>query len=59
MPDGMNFVLPEDSFSRLKQQADAALANGDEERCIELIEQIYKMLDAELSMGRAVPRDTR
>ena len=50
MPDGMSFVMPEDSFRSLTQQADLALADGDEERCIALIERIYEMLDGALAI---------
>jgi len=33
----------------LARQADLALANGDEDRCIELIGRIYELLDGELA----------
>lgn len=49
MPDGMNFAVPDDTFGSLAQQADLALAYGDEERCIELIAQIYELFDCELA----------
>jgi hypothetical protein len=49
MPDGMNFETPEKMFRRLIQEADRALADGDEARCIGLIERIYEFLDGELA----------
>lgn len=50
MPDGMNFLMPADAFRRLLEQADLALANGDEEQCTKLINRIYEMLDDELTI---------
>ena len=51
MPDGLNFNMPRPRFAyqALAREADIALAEGDEDRCIELIERLYELLDGELA----------
>ncbi len=50
MPDRTSFDASRQHYSyrALARQADIAQAEGDEERCIELIQRLYKMLEDKL-----------